>query len=434
MVRGLSDHLDLLENDETSPVSGLSLSKRSTRRHVTSAPPPPSSGATYHESLLSGPPPPPPPGTPPSRQREPPALHIVSTGPTELSASYRRKKRNTPRIQVNTGFDAGTSGPLSNRSAGRSTPNSIFDRLSDPPAQGSPSSSQFDGVQKTPTIPHSHQQPQKDPPLGSPTATMLADTVREISTVASGTFDKIREWGNNGSLYQDLGFSTPKSEASRAAPPLPTSPLMKNGAVASSGTPTNLGSNKFNYDENQGLEQMDLHNMPHVVMPNKSTPRLKHRGKNKKSSSQPTILQDLAWPFMACSTEMAQNLNLPNRDQLEPQLQKMKDAVNRAMHGNMSTPRELWRITAGATTNTVNAAKSNTFGNDDNHTVNDDMDTVFTYDTKEEEENNQIRRLGSWGTIGTAGTTDTDTLSLRSKSMDDTTAFGELEDDDGNLF
>ena len=470
MVRGLSDHLDL-QSEETSPVSGLPLSKRASRRSVTPPPPPPPppqqaavTTATLPEDfhqVAPPPPPPPPPGTPPAqRNRDPPALRIVDTGTTELSASYRSKKHQSSRFHINTNLAEHNTegGPSSSTRSGGHIQESVAPHSFHETATHyhGGEASQVDPIMQQGYNQHQHrphsnrssrtpvtgsttrhqqqqQQQQQAPLLGSPTSKMLAETVREISTAASGTLDKLREWGaNGGSLYQDLGFSTPKSEASRITPSGATAKVVEKffGNDNTSHQSDDPAARYAHYAAGGTAHPIQFSNDSGSIPPHGTTPTRRdatpgrHRGRNggdaMNPAQPPTILQDLAWPFMACGSEIGSNLkNIPHREQIEPQLRKVKEAVTKAVQNNMKTTEELWKLTQD---NDGNASLTN----------NDDLETVATYDTQVEEENNQLRRLGSWGTINTMGTADTDHTSLHSKSFDVSTAFGGLEDDDGH--
>jgi len=132
-----------------------------------------------------------------------------------------------------------------------------------------------------------------------------------------------------------------------------------------------------------------------------------------KSFRSKSLLHDLTWPFAVCGVEVAQNL--PERKDLGPHFKRVKDAVTKAVHGDIGAANSLWKFASPGT-------------NDD------DDNTVGTLDTFQEE-NNQIRRLGSWGTVntlGTNGTTDTGFNSHDVLRAPLEIRLG-MEDDDGNV-
>jgi hypothetical protein len=140
--------------------------------------------------------------------------------------------------------------------------------------------------------------------------------------------------------------------------------------------------------------------------------RIERFGDNSQNHGQKnSLLQDLAWPFAVCGIGMPGDL--PKRNDLVPRIKKMKDAVARAVNGDLEAANDIWKFAAGSRE--------------------DDDYTVGTFDTLQEE-NNQIRRLGSWGTVNTTasgGTCDTGFNSVEPQKTPVEIRFG-LEDDDGN--
>jgi hypothetical protein len=144
-------------------------------------------------------------------------------------------------------------------------------------------------------------------------------------------------------------------------------------------------------------------------------PHESRTGPPSPSRKQNSIIQDLAWPFVVCGVDVSDKL--PKRNDIAPQFKKMKDAVTKAVNGDMGAANDIWKFAAGGSRD-------------------DDDNTISTLDTLQEE-TNQIRRLGSWGTVatafstGTSGTVETgfDSLDLSSGPME--IKFGPL-DDEGN--
>jgi hypothetical protein len=130
-----------------------------------------------------------------------------------------------------------------------------------------------------------------------------------------------------------------------------------------------------------------------------------------KFAKRNSLIQDLAWPFVACGINMSENL--PDKNEFAPHMKKMKDAVAKVVNGDMNAANDIWKFAATSRE--------------------DDDNTVGSFDTLQEE-NNQIRRLGSWGTVGTAGTNgtcDTGFQSIEPMKTPTEIRVG-VEDDDGN--
>jgi hypothetical protein len=424
MVRGLSDHLDLDNQDETSPTA--TASSRKSRRSTT----PP------HLSIGQPPPPPPPPGPPPGpppsnlqqldesedHQRQllthQPAIScIVESGPATLSPAYRKK--TAPRV-ITTDLSpregpASLSLPSKVVKRSKAAPQSCQAALTDTTVENTPFTSQDTRIHISLSNhsylePHhpqqkfqrnqQHQQHSRN--LQSPNSNMLMDTVRDLHTAASGTLASLREWGNNTELVKGFTTVTPKStdgtdsNSNMFWPTSPRSALMRATSETMPKHILDMFTNQTAvYDDTQYSHP---HGLPVSV--------------KRQKPKQATILQDLAWPFTACGVDVG---HLPNRQQLEPELRRVKDAMANAVNGDLKRANDIWRL-AGQ--------RLPPDGDDDTH-------SVGTCDTLQEEENNQIRRLASWGTINTIGTTETDTTSLgESKSMDMKLA---REDDDGNV-
>ena len=235
----------------------------------------------------------------------------------------------------------------------------------------------------------------EDPGSPQSSANMIMDTVREIRTAASGTIASLREWAQNQNLDVDLRLiPTTKSDDRQDFmvpwPRPPPSPLMRATEEAMpQRTSTSNHSKKFDFDS-QNQRRTD-------------TQALQKGTKN-------TLLQDLAWPFMACGAGMTENF--PNRDEIVPHIRKVKDAVSKAVNGDIKAANDIWRFAT-------------------NH--DDDNASVQSFDTLQEE-NNQIRRLASWGTAntsGTGGTYDTGINSLGTEVTPKEIRIG-VADDDGN--
>jgi hypothetical protein len=188
---------------------------------------------------------------------------------------------------------------------------------------------------------------------------VFMNTVNDLRLVASGTFTSIQKWAQSQNVEvgafpktksdDDAGFVAPR-------PRPPPSPLMKATSEAIPKRSVDDGvkpTNKQSRDDSQSVEH-------------------------------PTLLQDLTWPLIACSGEVA--ANLPGREQLSPHMKKVTESVFKAVNGDINGARDLWKVSESD--------------------KEDDIISTGSYDTLQEE-NNQIRRLASWNTINTMVTTGT---------------------------
>jgi hypothetical protein len=188
---------------------------------------------------------------------------------------------------------------------------------------------------------------------------VFLNTVNDFRSAASGTFTSIQKWAHSKKL-DDIGFSTTKSEDDddfvapwpRRPPPSP----MKGAS-----------------------ETIPKRSVDGEVKPTKRQIR-----DDSQSVQRQSLLQDLTWPLMACSAEVAESL--PGREDFSPHIKKVKETVFRASNGDIKGARDLWKFSA--------------FDKDD-----DNMSSA-SYDTLQEE-NNQIHRLASWNTVNTMATTGT---------------------------
>jgi hypothetical protein len=224
---------------------------------------------------------------------------------------------------------------------------------------------------------------------------VFMDTVNDLRSVASGTFTSIQKWAQSQSL-DDLGYPTVKSDDNAGFvapwPRPPPSPLMKATSEATTGMP-----------------KRSVVDGGEVVKPtNKQQSR-----DDSQSVERHTLLQDLTWPLLACTSEVAENL--PRREQLSPHIKKVKDTVFKAVNGDMKGASELWKFSV--------------FDKED------DLISSGSYDTLQEE-SNQIRRLASWNTVNTMLTTGTNGtyetgVSLGTEGSPVEIRIG-VADDDGN--
>lgn len=200
-------------------------------------------------------------------------------------------------------------------------------------------------------------------------ASVFLDTVKDIQTVASGTIASIKQWTKQHTQEQEKGAPS-KSGVILNSPQKPvqnepcSSSIERFGAVA------------------------------------------------QQQADGGSLLQDLAWPFAICGLTV--QARLPEKGNLAPHIDKVKEAVTKAVHGDINhAATGIWKFAAGS--------------------KDEDDNTVGTLDTLQEE-NNQIRRLGSWGTVNTfatGGTADTG-LSFEPSLTPHEINLHIMEDDDGN--
>jgi hypothetical protein len=189
-------------------------------------------------------------------------------------------------------------------------------------------------------------------------SSVLIDTMRDIKSAAFVTIASIKEWADRKSQASDRAVSSTRS---------------------------------YEYDERQrvhrGMQSSIMRDGSESAAPQEcGTPNSEpaNMGSFERSRKQNSIIQDLVWPFVVCGIDVSEQL--PKRNELVPQLKKMKDAVNKVVHGDLRAANDIWKFAAGSR--------------------DDDDNTIGTLDTLQEE-TNQLRRLGSWGTVGTTGTSGT---------------------------
>lgn len=203
------------------------------------------------------------------------------------------------------------------------------------------------------------------------------DTVEDLRDVASGTIESLKRWTT---LQPQGDGQHPHSDSTGCSVPGPNS--QRRARECNSDHDTSCK------DQSGTIIQCQ----------------------NQKDNTN--IFQDLSWPFSVCGLQM--QARLPERNQITPHIDRVKEAVTKAVNGDLNNAaNDIWKFAAGA--------------------KDDDDNTVGTLDTLQEE-NNQIRRLGSWGTVNTSGTGCTNDTGFNSFEQGQTPREIniDMEDDDGN--
>jgi hypothetical protein len=230
----------------------------------------------------------------------------------------------------------------------------------------------------------------------SPRSSALIDSFRDISVVASGTLQSMREWVHReglGGVVEKSNSTTSDDEqgdekeenddtfSTTWEPRPPPSPLKK----ASSGR-YNSSSRPFDFELEGKSNESDgaVSEGPPRPRPQQGSITSFGYGSNNSSSTgmvKHSILQDLAWPLVACG--VSEKDIQRKKDELVPHIRRIRETFQNTISETQFAT-DLWR-----------------FGG------NDDLASIVTMDTIQEDENNQIRRLASWGTVQTFQTIDT---------------------------
>lgn len=202
---------------------------------------------------------------------------------------------------------------------------------------------------------------------------MFLDTVEDLKVVASVTIASIKHWTNLHSHHEGTSATDDEKEISLRKQQDP---------------------NRMSDSVTSSTEQIGL---------------LSHSRPQKDGVH---IIGDMVWPFAFFG--MPAREQLPDRNNLAPHIDRVKEAVSKAVKGDLNdAANDIWKFAAGA--------------------KDDDDNTVGTLDTLQEE-TNQIRRLGSWGTVNTSGTGGTNDTGFNSLEQGQTPyeINIDIEDDDGN--
>lgn len=196
------------------------------------------------------------------------------------------------------------------------------------------------------------------------------DTVKDITTVASGTIASIKEWTKQHTHEQGREARTPNGSSA-----LPHSPV-------SQGEPDTSSIERFG-----AVAHSEAH--------------------------RNNILQDLAWPFAVCGLNV--HARLPEKNNLAPHIHKVKEVVSKAVNGEINNAATgIWKFAAGS--------------------KDEDDNTVGTLDTLQEENNQirRLGSWGTVNTAGTGGTGDTGFNSFEPSQAPSEINLDIMEDDDGN--
>jgi hypothetical protein len=149
-----------------------------------------------------------------------------------------------------------------------------------------------------------------------------------------------------------------------------------------------------------------------------------------------SLLQDLAWPFMACVTTASHAPN-HNRNNNSTAICTSRHASrHNSKSSNTPTTTTTFTMMQNMIIHGTTTKRSDSFGGD----------SIVTLDTMMEEEARQLKRLTSWGTAGTYGTIQTveSIMTERTQTTYGSSIGGDadttnnkktlfLEDDDGNI-